>query len=235
MQSVYSRSGKDRATVWRSGYAALIASAASFLSAPVVAQPAEIDLNLIAPLPNDAPIGYFIADVAAQSGGRSGDEELCRWALDDWVRHADGKISVVSAAEGVARVRVYFTSPARRTQYGEMQPILVDGRRGAEVYVRANTDELSPEIAAAARADPLFRESVVYLTCLHEIGHALGLTHTDRFADVMYYFGFGGDIVDFFNIYRLQLDSRDDIRRQSGLSGGDVSRLRALWPDSPGH
>ena len=229
---MYSRSGKCRATVSLAAFAALLVFAASFCSAPVVAQPAEIDLNVIAPLPNDAPIGFFVAEVAAQSGGRSGDEELCRWALDDWVRHADGKIDVVPAAETEARVRVYFTSPARRTQYGEMQPILVDGRRGAEVYVRANTDELSPEIAAAARADPLFRETVVYLTCLHEIGHALGMEHTDRFADVMYYFGFGGDIVDFFNIYRLRLESRDDIQRQSGLSPGDIARLRALWPDA---
>ena len=228
---MYSRSGKCRATVSLTAFAALLVFAASFGSAPVVAQPADIDLDVIAPLPNDAPIGYFIADGAAQSGGRSGDEELCRWALDDWVRHADGKIDVVPAAETEARVRVYFTSPARRTQYGEMQPILVDGRRGAEVYVRANTDELSPEIAAAARADPLFRETVVYLTCLHEIGHALGMEHTDRFADVMYYFGFGGDIIDFFNIYRLRLESRADIQRQSGLSPGDIARLRALWPD----
>ena len=112
-----------------------------------------------------------------------------------------------------------------------MRAILVDGRRGAEVYVRPDTDALSPEIAEAASADPLFRETVVYLTCLHEIGHALGLTHTDRFADVMYYFGFGGDIRDFFNIYRLRLESRADIREQSGLSTGDIARLRALWPE----
>ena len=108
------------------------------------------------------------------------------------------------------------------------------GVRGAEVYVRPDTDALSPEIVAAARADPLMRETIVYLTCLHEIGHALGLTHTDRFSDVMYYFGFGGDIVDFFRVYRLQIESRDDIRRQSGLSAGDIARLRALWPVGPG-
>jgi hypothetical protein len=150
------------------------------------------------------------------------------------VRHADGKISIVPAAEATALVRVYFAAPGR-SQYGEMVGILVDGRRGAEVYVRPDTDALSPDIADAARADPLFRETVVYLTCLHEIGHALGLTHTDRFADIMYYFGFGGDIVDFFNVYRLQLEARDDIRQRSGLSGGDIKRLHGLWPDSPGN
>lgn len=204
--------------------------AAAFCCGPVSAQLAVVELEGIAPLPNDAPVGYFVAEATADAGARPGDQELCRWALEDWIRNADGKLSIVPADETTARLRIYFAAPGR-SQYGEMRAILVDGRRGAEVYVRPDTDALSPEIAEAASADPLFRETVVYLTCLHEIGHALGLTHTDRFADVMYYFGFGGDIRDFFNIYRLRLESRADIREQSGLSTGDIARLRALWPE----
>jgi hypothetical protein len=199
-------------------------------SGTAAAQPAQIDLNVLAPLPNDAPIGYFIGTGSAASGAHPADAELCRWALEDWVRHADGRISIVPASETEALLRVYFAEPLRN-QYGEMLAILVNGRRGAEVYVRPDIDTLSPEIAAAARADPLLRETVVYLTCLHEIGHALGMQHTDRFADVMYYFGFGGDVVDFFNFYRLRIDSRDDIRRVSGLSAGDIERLLRLYAD----
>lgn len=198
-------------------------------SMPAVAQLARVELDGIAPLPIDGPVGYFIAQPAADAGARPGDRELCRWALEDWVRHADGKLSVVPAEEAQARVRIYFAAPGQ-SQYGEMVGILVEGRRGAEVYVRPDTNALSPDIADAARADPLFREAVVYLTCLHEIGHALGLTHTDKFADIMYYFGFGGDIVDFFNVYRLQIETRNDIRERSGLSAGDIARLHALWP-----
>jgi hypothetical protein len=200
-------------------------------SGTAAAQPAQVDLNVMAPLPNDAPIGYFIDAGSTASGAHPGDAELCRWALEDWVRSADGRISVVPVSEMEARLRVYFAEPGRN-QYGEMLAILVGGRRGAEVYVRPNTDALSPEIAAAARADPLLRETVVYLTCLHEIGHALGMQHTDRFADVMYYFGFGGDVIDFFNFYRLRIKTRDDIRQVSGLSAGDIAGLLTLYPDT---
>jgi hypothetical protein len=182
----------------------------------------------IAPLAADEPISFFIdtGSVAASEA----DAELCGWALDDWVRHAEGRVETRPAPEADATIRVYFVSPGAG-RYGEMRPIIVDDRRGAEVYVRTETDTLGPEIAAAARADSLFRDTVVYLTCLHEIGHALGMVHTDRYADVMYFFGFGGDIHAFFDRYRRRLERRGDIASVSGLSDGDVAQLAAAYPD----
>ena len=73
------------------------------------------------------------------------------------------------------------------------------------------------------------RDSVVYLTCLREIGHALGLAHTRDFRDIMYFFGYGGDIVAYFDRYRSQLRSRADIAAVSGLSERDVTRLNSIY------
>jgi hypothetical protein len=64
----------------------------------------------------------------------------------------------------------------------------------------------------------------------HEIGHALGLPHTAEFADIMYFFGYGGDIPAFFNRYRTRLKNRGDIATTSGLSPADIARVRTLYP-----
>ena len=103
-------------------------------------------------------------------------------------------------------------------------------RRASIVYIRPDTEALGPLIGEPARVDPLLRDSIVYLTCLHELGHALGLEHTSDFRDIMYFFGYGGDIVEYFSRYRRQLKSRDDIPSVSGLSEQDILRVRALHP-----
>ena len=69
--------------------------------------------------------------------------------------------------------------------------------------------------------DGLLRDTIVYLTCLHESGHALGLPHTAGFADIMYNFRFGGDLVEYFARYRRLLKTRSDIARHAGVSEAD--------------
>ncbi len=106
---------------------------------------------------------------------------------------------------------------------------MVGGKPGAAVYVRPDVSQLGSEMEAAGRKDRLFRHGVVYLTCLHESGHAIGLAHTAAFDDIMYSFGFGGDILEYFSRYRRKLASRDDIRKHAGMSPADEKRLAALY------
>ena len=179
-------------------------------------------------LDTESPITYFISQGEPGSGYRDGDHELATWALRAWERSADGVLRFEPGPEATALLRVYWVPP-NFGLYGEMRALVVDGRRGAAVYIRPDTDALGAAIGRRAQDDPLFRDTIVYLTCLHELGHALGLEHTADIADVMYFFGYGGDIPAYFARYRDRLNSRGDIAGVSGLSGGDLSRLRQLY------
>lgn len=174
-------------------------------------------------------VTYFIAQGEAGSEFRNTDIELATWALRAWENALGGTLRFEQTPEDEALVRVHWVAP-NFGMYGEMRPLLVRGRRGAAVYIRPDTNALGNDIARMANADPLLRETIVYLTCVHELGHALGLEHTAAYEDVMYFFGYGGDIPGFFTRYRKQLKSRADIAKLSGISPDDLRRVRQLYP-----
>ena len=99
-----------------------------------------------------------------------------------------------------ALIRIYWES-GRTGLYGET--------RGGDVYVRPDPGE------------GLTRETMVYLTCLHETGHALGLSSYGEFEDIMYNFQYGGDIRNILRDITRKLVRREDIRKIPGISPND--------------
>jgi len=143
-------------------------------------------------------------------------------ALSTWTRAAGGRFELrTSATRDAALIRVRFAQADGI--YGETMP-RVDRTTGtissAEVL-----------IAGDVPGDPLQQRIVVYLTALHELGHALGLPHTDAFDDIMYSFRRPDDGERYFGAYRRRLRSSDDIGsdRATGLSPADLAALRSLY------
>jgi hypothetical protein len=152
-----------------------------------------------------------------ESGCQTNDPDLAAWALEAWQKASGGAIEASRVSDPRhARIRIFWAT-AEQGLYGEARPVLVDGLRGAEVYVRPAPFRTGD--------DKLLRDAIVYLTCLHESGHALGLPHTAAFDDIMYSFQYGGDIKEYFGRYRRKLQARDDIHKNSGMSEADRKRL----------
>jgi Matrixin len=181
-------------------------------------------------LDSSAAIPYFIENARSVPGYRDTDRELARFALDAWSRESGGALTFSEAsAVKDALIRVRWVS-AGGGMYGETEYVRVNGKPGAIVNVMPDVSMQGEPLAGLAAADVLLRDTIVYLTCVHELGHAVGLQHTHNFDDIMFYFGYGGDVVQYFMRYRTKLRSRDDIRKYSGLSDGDRRTLHDLYP-----
>ena len=175
------------------------------------------------------PITYYIEDGKGVPGYRDTDRELATMALNAWSRESAGKLKFVAASGPQSALIRFRWISQNEGLYGEMQRIQVNGKLGAIVNVMPLVSAQGEPIASRAVQDNLLRDTIVYLTCVHELGHAIGLAHTRKFEDIMYFFGYGGNIVDYFMRYRSKLQSRTDISKYSGLSASDTEVLRNLY------
>lgn len=168
--------------------------------------------------PSKAVIGVWLEADSAPFGAGALVDRACA----TWTRASAGRFVIEKAASReAAAVRVRFTRADGI--YGEAAP-RID---------RATGFIASADVAIAGDipGDPLHQRIVVYLTALHELGHALGLRHTDAFDDIMYAFRRPDDGARYFGAYRGRLRTSEDIGsdRATGLSPADIAALRALY------
>src|SRR2546429_76266 len=169
------------------------------------------------------PVSFFIEDGNGVPGYRDSDRELAKLAVDAWSRESSGKLKFTESKQrDGALIRLRWISPTEGL-YGETQRVEVNGKPGAIVYVMPQVSVQGEPLAGRAVQDVLLRDTIVYLTCVHELGHAVGLSHTRKFEDIMYYFGYGGDIFHYFIRYPKKIHTPGGTSRNSDplLSGID--------------
>jgi hypothetical protein len=189
--------------------------------------PAALLLVFLA-LQGPQTLSYFVGDGTGVEGYAAQDRELAVLAFEAWARESGGRLRLLPAGnESEAALRLRWVAAAK-DRAGELPRMPVPGKPGAIIFVSPGLGAPGVTLSARIERDRLFRDTIVYLSCLHQIGHALGLSDTTNPEDAMFSFHYGGDLENYFLRFRNRLQSRTDIRRLSGLSANDIAALRAL-------
>jgi hypothetical protein len=170
--------------------------------------------------------GARIAVWVDPSGAPAEAAALVERAMRVWTDASNGRLTLVAArARSDAAIRVFFVRSD--TNYGEAAP-RVDPKTGLITQADVAINGELPD-------DPLDARIIVYLTALHELGHALGLRHSDAFSAIMYRFRRPDDGFRYFGAYRRKIRSADDIgsTRATGLGDEDIAALAELYRNLP--
>jgi hypothetical protein len=168
------------------------------------------------------PPGAHVAVWIDASRAPSGAATLVERAMKTWTDASDGRLTLVRAkTRDEAAIRIFFVQSD--TNYGEAAP-RVDPATG--FIARADV-----AINAAVPDNPMDARIIVYLTALHELGHALGLAHSDTFSAIMYRFRRADDGARYFGAYRSKVRSLDEVGlpAATGLDPEDIKALRNLY------
>lgn len=145
------------------------------------------------------PIKLYIADAAKVPGYKPSYGEIFKQSLQEWQSASDNKISfqqVSNRSEAVLEV-----------VWSNQQSDVTNPAEGGETRLVPNGQCLSAARIILLTNPPVtgltMNDQVMHFVCLHEIGHALGLTgHSNSPGDIMY-------TSLPLNFEKLQLSSRD--------------------------
>jgi hypothetical protein len=155
---------------------------------------------------------------------KPGDKDLGRWALAAWENASGGRLHFIETKDRSKALIQIVWARFSGWFFGETVGIDVNERQGSRIMI----------YSAWGTRDALMHDTIVYLTCLHEFGHALGLEHSMHSTDSMFpqrnlsrrlFSEYAGDTAEYFSRCRHKVYAREDIRKNPGLSAADREQL----------